>query len=214
MAAAPVANLIRANYERRECPMVAIVHNDGHQHAKATTPHPERVGAARRRQPVNHSPALPPRKLSCSSPVRPALISLGRRGSRNLAARPGCMARRTEGAAVKRRPPGRHPWKQETTRMRLGLRPHGWTREAFCSTCGPVWLPMWFAVRGWLLTWCPWCHDATARGVEIVERPLVTCDGCQFFLKHPRGPGERGGCSIGHGAWRPNRPHECAWWRP
>lgn len=112
------------------------------------------------------------------------------------------------------RPPGRHPWKRETTCMRLGLRPYGWTREAYCSHCGPVFLPTWYAIAGWHLDTCPWCYDATARGVEIVQRPMVTCEGCRYFLPHPRGPSERGGCAIGQRAYQPKRPHECAWWRP
>ena len=98
--------------------------------------------------------------------------------------------------------------------MRLGLRPYGWTRAAFCDHCGPVWIPPWLRPAAvWRDDWCPWCYDATARGVEIVERPFVTCEGCRYFMRHPR-PGERGACAIGQGAYQSDRPHECAWWRP
>ena len=194
--------------------MLAASSHERHSDAQDTLHYPT-GGTARRRQRVHHPQALALGQLPSTTPIRPALAALGRGGSGSLAARPGSVARSAEGEAdMSRRPPGRHPWKQETTRMRLGLRPRGWTRAAFCTTCGPVWLPTWFVVRDWCLTWCPWCYDATARGVEIVERPLVTCQGCKFYLWHPRGEGEPGGCTIGHGAWRPKRPHECAWWRP
>lgn len=187
-----------------------------HSDAQSTLHHPT-GSPARRRQRVNHPQAFALGKLPGSTPVRPAFPALGRSGGRGLVARPGSVASSAEGEAVMRkRAPGRHPKKRDMTRIRLGLglRPRSWTRAAFCSTCGLVWIPPRFVVSGSLLSWCPWCNDAVTRGVEIVERPMAYCQGCRFFLRHPRGDHEPGGCAIGNGAWRPNHPHECPGFRP
>jgi len=154
---------------------------------------------AKRRRP----PSRPAASTAAARPLGAARVAEGRQSP---ATRPA--------DALPSRPPGRQPRKRETTSMRLGLRPYGWTRAAFCDRCGPVWIPPWLRPADrWWDDWCPWCFDATAHGVEIVERPFVTCEGCRYFMRHPR-PGERGACAIGQVAYQPDRPHECSWWRP
>lgn len=98
--------------------------------------------------------------------------------------------------------------------MRLGLRPYGWSRAAYCSHCGPVWLPVSYAVISWRLDWCPWCYDATARNIEIIQRPFITCEGCRYFQRHDTDLNGRGNCGMNQGRFRPTSRHECGEWRP
>lgn len=96
---------------------------------------------------------------------------------------------------------------ERTAKLARGETPHGWTRAAECSGCGPVWLAAGSPAR---VIACPWCWHRKS-GVTL-PRPPVRCGGCKHFRPDPLNPaGGFGGCAItGKPSNFPEALHDCA----
>lgn len=95
--------------------------------------------------------------------------------------------------------------------MDRGLVPEGFTQEAHCHGCGPVWLWPESPAR---VAACPWCFRRKAG--KPLPRPPVTCGSCRHYLPDPINPAAgAGSCALGPGrALWPMAHHPCVEHRP
>lgn len=103
---------------------------------------------------------------------------------------------------------------QDSADMDAGLVPQGWTAEACCEHCGPVWLSPGLAgglpLRdGWRLAWgCPWC-----RITGFVPRPSIESVTCTHWKPDTVNPAAgTGRCECGY--HYPHERHRCERFAP